>query len=180
MITSIWQTASVLATWSIIYRHTVLSISSSLTLLMLKSVYFSMSLGSLDCWLWIRVGGDFLSRLASFVVSVWPGRKKGAAEYYRSYKNAGLCRTGFGFPGHPVLNYSLKAAAQVVEFVWIDWEAERVVAKTLELFVPLQFIQIKRPISWTLGDTYCMAVPVFDTVTRGLVGTWSVLVNVIF
>lgn len=95
-------------------------------------------------------GGDFPSRLASFVVSVWPRRKKKrAAEYYSSYKNAGLCRAGFGFPGHPVLNYSLKASAQLVEFVWIAWEAERVAAKTLELFVSLQFIQIKRPASRT-------------------------------
>lgn len=77
------------------------------------------------------------------MVSVWPGRKKSTAEYYSSYKNAGLCRAGFGFPGHPVLNYSLKASAQLVEFVWIDEEAERVVAKTVGLFVPLQFIQNK-------------------------------------
>lgn len=76
-------------------------------------------------------------------------KKKRAAEYYSSYKNAGLCRAGFGFPGHPVLNYSLKASAQLVEFVWIAWEAERVAAKTLELFVSLQFIQIKRPASRT-------------------------------
>lgn len=48
------------------------------------------------------------------------GEKKRAAEYYSSYKNAGLCRAGFGFPGHPVLNYSLKASAQLVEFVWFD------------------------------------------------------------
>lgn len=48
------------------------------------------------------------------------GGKKGAAEYYSSYKNAGLCRAGFGFPVHPVLNYSVKASAQLVEFVWID------------------------------------------------------------
>lgn len=102
-----------------------------------------MSVKILGCWLWVHVGGDFPSRLASFVVSVWSGRKKSTAEYYSSYKNAGLCRAGFGFPGHPVFNYSLKASAQLVEFVWIDWEAERVVAKIPELFVPLQFIQIK-------------------------------------
>lgn len=119
-----------------------------------------MSLKILSCWVWVRVGGDFLSRLASFVVSVWPGRKKRAAEYYSSYKNAGLCRAGFGFPGHPVLNYSLKASAQLVEFVWIDWEAERVVAETLELFVPLQFIQIKRPVSRTVDSTDWMFFPV--------------------
>lgn len=71
-------------------------------------------------------------------------KKKSTAEYYSSYKNAGLCRAGFGFPGHPVLNYSLKASAQLVEFVWIDEEAERVVAKTVGLFVPLQFIQNKK------------------------------------
>lgn len=46
--------------------------------------------------------------------------KKKPAEYYSSYKNAGLCRAGFAFPGHPVLNYSLKASTQLGEFVWID------------------------------------------------------------
>lgn len=112
-----------------------------------------------SCWFWVRVGGDFLSRLTSFVVSVWLG-EKGAVEYYSSNKNAGLCRAGFGFPGHPVLNYSLKASAQLIEFVWIDWEAERVVAKTLELFVSLQFIQIKWPVSGTVRITDFIGFPV--------------------
>ena len=44
----------------------------------------------------------------------------------------------FGIPGHPVLNYGLKALAQVVEFVWIDEEAERVVSKAQGLFVSPQ------------------------------------------
>lgn len=141
--------------------------SRNLTLAV-QTCYVSMSLKILSCWLWVHVGGDFPSCLASFVVSVWPGRKKSTAEYYSSYKNAGLCRAGFGFPGHPVLNYSLKASAQLVEFVWIDWEAERAVAKTLELFVPRQFIQIKWPTSRTVDSSDCMFFlffSYFDTLT---------------
>lgn len=59
--------------------------------------------------------------------------EKSTVEFYSSYKNAGLRRVGFGFAGHPALNYSLKASAQVVEFVWIDGEAERVVCKDTRL-----------------------------------------------
>lgn len=108
----------------------------------------SASLKILSCWLWVRVATSHHAWPVLWCLS-GRGEKKRAAEYYSSYKNAGLCRAGFGFPGHPVLNYSLKASAQLVEFVWIAWEAERVVAKTLELFVSLQFIQIKRPASRT-------------------------------
>lgn len=108
------------------------------------------------CWLWFHVGGDFPSRLASFVVSAWPGRKKSTAECYSSYKNAGLCRAAFGFPGHPVLNYSLKASAQLVEFVWIDWEAERAVAKTGQLFVLLQFRKNKTAQKGTTYGSDCI------------------------
>lgn len=100
---------------------------------------------------WKSSAADFESVKVATSYHAWPvlwclsgrGRKKSVAEYYSSYKNAGLYSPGFGFPGHPVLNHSLKASAQLVEFVWIDWEAERVVAKTLKLFVLLQFIQIK-------------------------------------
>lgn len=38
--------------------------------------YVSMWSKTLSCWLWVHVGGDFPSRLVSFVVSVWPRRKK--------------------------------------------------------------------------------------------------------
>lgn len=97
------------------------------------------------------------------------GEKKSTAEFYSSYKNAGLRRVGFGFPGHPALNYSLKASAQVVEFVWIDGEAERVVAKTLALFVSLQFIQIKRPTSGRCGwSPGCVFPPFILILWRGV------------
>lgn len=116
-----------------------------------------------SCWLWVSVGGDFLSRLTDFVVSVWL-EGKGAQEYYSSYKNPGLCSAGFGFPGHPVLNYSLKASAQLLEFVWIDREAERVTAKTLELFVSLQFIHIKLPVRVWNDSNQVFSVFLFDTI----------------
>lgn len=105
------------------------------------------------CWLLSPCRWRLPITLDQFCGVCLAREKKSTAEYYSSYKNAGLCRAGFGFPGHPVLNYSLKASAQLVEFVWIDREAERVVAKTLELLVSLQFTQIKWPASVTAEST---------------------------
>lgn len=143
--------------------------------------YVSMWSKTLSCWLWVHVGGDFPSRLVSFVVSVWPRRKKAQQNSIAAIKTQ-VCAESASVFWASCAQLQPKSSAQVVEFVWIDGEAERVVAKTLALFVSLQFIQIKRPTSGTVWMEPRLRVspPLFWFSGGVWVAASSVLVFVIF